>query len=305
MFPCHSLSSLFLPQCEQCATRNEPICWIPYKEGSGNRCHRCNHKHVKCSLVTSSPAARPRRSATAPSVPGSGDKPLVIDDDESPGESPSNSPRAGKPSVIQKLSNKLLSRKTGPKEPAASDEVPFNPDPRKTRAQARQTVYVEPPPMPPPRSRVMAPPDAPDISPLSIPDRLPPVPSMSRAPSNVNSPFDSTDHYSLPPRSPFSPSMPSVSSSSLLTDSSRPRPSIVPGSSNYKYELARLQIQYRRSQDSLKAARRELEEERKAYEEQAASYEQEIRDINARHDASLRTLRQKMGTNNPTYGNPP
>ena len=80
---------------------------------------------------------------------------------------------------------------------------------------------------------------------------------------------------------------------------------MVPGSANYEYELARLQIQYRRSQDSLKATRRELEEERKAYKEQVASYEQEIRDINARHDASLRALRQKMGTNNPTFGNPP
>ena len=33
--------------------------------------------------------------------------------------------------------------------------------------------------------------------------------------------------------------------------------------------------------------------------------EQEIRDINAHHDASFHTLRQKMGMNNPAFGNQP
>lgn len=51
------------------------------------------------------------------------------------------------------------------------------------------------------------------------------------------------------------------------------------------------------------ATRCELDSEQRATEEQAILYQEEIDEINARHNHVVRELQEKMGMNNPRYGN--
>jgi len=95
---------------------------------------------------------------------------------------------------------------------------------------------------------------------------------------------------SLPPESPYSstaplPSAYSYSSSSLASS--------VPGADGYLYELERLKIQYRASQESLRIERERAEAEKMLFERERVTRE-------ARHQLELESLRRELSSEDGT-----
>jgi hypothetical protein len=84
--------------------------------------------------------------------------------------------------------------------------------------------------------------------------------------------------------SSFSAAHPAASSSSLI--SSRSFSSLTPSTREYNFELERLRVEYRRSEEYLQA-------ERVARAAQEALYQQEIEEREARHQQELAEARRQ------------
>lgn len=175
---------------------------------------------------------------------------------------PPGSPKAS--SILQTLNpfHRRSRRKQGEASPPATEDT----EPAVLPRPPRQVPFVDLAPRAP-----RAPPSQPG----------PPSHFSSSSSSLPFGPDDSASGPPLTPRSSIAPGAPSLRSYGTSFTS------LVPESENYSYELARLQLQYRVSQESLRM-------EREFSSQQQALFDRERAATEARHQAELEAVRRQV-----------
>ena len=98
--------------------------------------------------------------------------------------------------------------------------------------------------------------------------------------------FGGTESGSVPPSTPYSMIAPSSSFSSAPSYASTSFVSLAPNSQGYNYELARLQFQYRLSEENLRM-------EREFSASQRDMFECKRKDMEACHELELESIRRQ------------
>lgn len=109
---------------------------------------------------------------------------------------------------------------------------------------------------------------------------------LAKPPSILSSPVDLTMSPTAPP-SVYSFNQSGTSAQSLATHSSGSFTSLVPATADYNFELERLKLEYRRSEESLRL-------ERAHAEAQQALFNRERAEQEARHRQELDHARQEV-----------
>lgn len=126
---------------------------------------------------------------------------------------------------------------------------------------------------------------------LSSPVDLTMSPTAPPSVYSSNQPGTSAQSLAMLPTAPLSVysfgQQPGPSTQSVNTYSSGSFTSLVPSSADYNFELERLQIEFKRSQDSLHMEREHAEAQRRLFERARAEQE-------ARHRQELEDLRRQL-----------
>lgn len=217
-----------------------------------SRCQFCVQLHVKCSNYSDPP---PSSSIKVRSTQAAPEKEASTSNARS---------RAKSPSILAAITSPFKRTKAD-KSNKATDDVVLDAPPSSTQPKPRPShrEYVG---LPPP----------------SVPSTRRPRPSP---PSHSTSVFPSRPGTVEAPFSPYPSEAPVPSSTSLTSYATTSYSSIGPDDPEYPYELERLQINYRASQESLR-----VEQERAAAERQV--YVRERSDREARHRQELEAARR-------------
>jgi hypothetical protein len=238
----------------------------------GIRCSLCTQKHVACSLVKKPLVKEPRKGKAAnKTAPDAIDPPASLPDPKSPGLMSSIKQSVRRfSSKADEVPSASTSKPSRSRRSKVEVSIPHRPS-----VSTLSSLRQDPSP-PSPLLDYGTAPSLPSFEPVypppGIPRHVPPSIVSQHPPSDRMSP------PSIPPASPYSYGGPGPSTSSLSSVAGSLFTPLSPDSPEYPYELERLRLEYRRSQENLRLEREHGEAQRQLFDRERAERERRHRE---------------------------